>query len=231
MNNLISFWFAPITAVFHPAVYRDATRSSGGRGVLYSLYLSFFSVIVLLVVVQGIVTPKLNEFWNWGKNNMPVMIWTPDGLSFENGQTSYTMDYPGYGPVVIFDMTKSTVTEEDMGKAFVYVTQTKIFVKKQPGGIESRDITKAGIQSKQQLPQRVRITSDLVQKVYENIMRAMMLILPFFGLLFLFIWNLLANLFYSLVGLLFNQMRTSRLGYGAIFNLTCFARTTTGLLT
>ena len=49
MNNLISFWLAPVTALFHPRVYRDAAKSSGGRGVLYVLYLALIAVVKLTV--------------------------------------------------------------------------------------------------------------------------------------------------------------------------------------
>ena len=42
---------------------------------------------------------------------------------------------------------------------------------------------------------------------------------------------LVANLFYSLAGLLFNLIRTEKLGYGAIFNLSCFATTAAFTLT
>lgn len=230
MNNLSSFWFAPITAIFDPNVYRAAAKSSGGRGVLYNLYLSFFSVVALVLIMSLVAMPKVNQFVDWMKKSMPVMIWTPEGLSLENGQTTYTMDYPGYGPVAQFDMTKTAVTEQDMGKAFLFVTQTKLFVKKQAGEMETRDITKAGIQSKQQLPSRVRITSELVGSLFQNIKRILMLFLPILGLILIFIFNLLTSLFYSLAGLLFNQVRANRLGYGAIFNLTSFALTVTWLL-
>ncbi|HOW58121.1 MAG TPA: DUF1189 family protein [Candidatus Omnitrophota bacterium] len=225
MNNLFSFWLAPVTALFHPVVYHDASKSSGGRGVLYTLYITCITVVVIMVFVFVVLMPKANELLDWGKTNMPVMIWTPEGLNLENGQTNYVMEYPNYGPVAIFDMTKTGVTEQDMGKAFIFVTKTQVFVKKEPGRLEARDITQAGIQSKQQLPAKVRITKELVEKLFQNIKGAIFFIVPMVILITLFIFNIVNNLFYSLVGLLLNLGRMNKLNYGAIFNLTCFAMT------
>ena len=46
-----------------------------------------------------------------------------------------------------------------------------------------------------------------------------------------FLFLLLLNLFYSLAGLLLNLMRKEKIGYGAIFNLTCFATSAAFTLT
>jgi len=54
---------------------------------------------------------------------------------------------------------------------------------------------------------------------------AMAFVAPFLILVFSFMFFVVTNLFYSLAGLLFNLMRSEKLRYGAIFNLTCFATT------
>ena len=159
------------------------------------------------------------------------MVWTPEGLSLENGQTSATLTHPKLGTIAIFDMTKTSVTEADMGKAYIVVTAKKLFFKKAPGQIEERDITGAAVQSRQQLPPRVRITGDTAAKLYQNIKNVMGFLIPFLVLVFSFMSFLISNLFYSLAGLLFNLMRTEKLGYGAIFNLTCFAMSAAFTLT
>jgi hypothetical protein len=227
MNKILTFFTAPVTAFFYPPVYRDAARSSAGRGVLYSLYLAGITVTLVMIFFSTRFMPQADTFVNWARTNMPVMIWTPAGLSLENGKTSAVLEHPQYGTVAIFDMTKTTATEADMGKAYIFVTATKVFIQRSPGQIEEKSITAAGIRSRQQLPPRVRIDGAVVLKLYQNIKSMMALMLPFLALVLSFMFFLVANLFYSLAGLLFNLMREEKLGFGAIFNLTCFATTPT----
>lgn len=231
MNKMLTFFTAPVTAFFYPPVYRDAAKSSPGRGVLYSLYLAGLSVILILMFLSAKVMPKADAFVDWLKTNVPAMVWTPAGLSLENGQTTAVLKHPRYGTIALFDMTKTAATEADMGGAYILVTAQKVFIKRAPGQIEVRDITGAGMNAKQQLPQRVRITGVIAGKMYENLKSAMTFVVPLLILIFSFIFFLVANLFYSLAGLLFNLMRTEKLGYGAIFNLTCFATTASFTLT
>lgn len=232
MNNLISFWCAPVTAFFHPDVYRDAAKSPGRRGVLYTLYTTVFSVVIFMILMFAVVLPRTNDFMNWAKQDMPEMVWTPKGLSLENGQTSHIMNYPGYGPVVLFDMTKTDVTEQDMGQAFLFVTQTKVYAKKaMQGNLEIRDITAAGIQAKQQLPPKIRITKEMAGTLFNNVLRAVVVVLPIILLFAFFIFNICSNLFYSLAGLFFNRMKGNKLRYSAVFNLSCFALTASWVLT
>ncbi|MDD5226529.1 MAG: DUF1189 family protein [Candidatus Omnitrophica bacterium] len=226
MNKKSSFWLAPVFALFSPGIYREAVKSSAGRGVLYALYMALIGVAVVMAAIAGKMTPQADVFVGWLANNLPVTIWTPAGLSLENGKTTEVLTHPRYGAIAVFDMTKTAVTEADMGKAFILVTATKVFIKRSPGQIQARDITGAGLRPGQQLPAKVRITGAFIEKFYQNIKGpllwgiALMLLIP------LFLAGLLMGLFYSLVGLLFNLMRTEKLGYGAIFNLTCFAMTT-----
>jgi hypothetical protein len=227
MNKMLTFFTAPLTAFFYPPVYRDAAKSSAGRGVLYSLYLAGITVTLVMIFFSARFMPQADAFVDWVRTNMPVMIWTPAGLSLENGKTTATLEHPKYGTIAIFDMTKTATTEADMGKAYILVTATKVFLQRAPGQIEERNITAAGIRSKQQLPPRVRIDGVVTLKLYQNIKSMMTFMLPFLAFVFSFMFFLVANLFYSLAGLLFNLMRAEKLGYGAIFNLTCFATTPT----
>lgn len=230
MNNLISFWLAPVTAFFHPRVYRDAAQGSGGRGVLYVLYLSLIAVVLVMVLLGAKVMPVMDDLAGWIQKEMPVVIWTPAGLSLENGQTAATLKHPQYGTLAVLDLTKTDVTETDMNDAFFYVTATKVFIKRAPGQIESRDITGAGLQGGQQLPPKVRITGEIAGKLYQNIKATLAVVVPVVLYIFLFISILIANGLYSLIGLLFNKGRDQKLGYGAIFTLTCFATTASFML-
>lgn len=231
MNKTLTFFTAPITALFYPPVYQDAAKSHASRGVLYSLYLAALSVVLVMMVLSAKVMPQVDTFAVWAQKNMPVMIWTPAGLSMENGKTTASLIHPQYGAIAIFDMTKTVVTPADMGKAYIFVTPQKIFIKRAPGQLEERDVTGAGLNPKQQLPPKVRLTGEVVSKLYQNVKRAIMFALPFLMMIFFFIFFLMSNLLYSLAGLLFNLMRVEKLRYGAIFNLTCFATTAAFTLT
>ena len=231
MNKIFTFFTAPVTAFFYPPVYQDAAKSSAGRGVLYSLYLAGLSVVLVMVVLSARVMPRVDAFIDWARTHMPAMVWTPEGLSLENGQTSAALTHPKLGTIVSFDMTKTNVTEADMGKAYIVVTAKKIFLKRAPGQIEERDITGTGMRSGQRLPPRVRIDGNIAMKMYQNVKGAMVIVMPFLMIIFFFLFFLMANLFYSLAGLLFNLMRSEKLRYGAVFNLTCFATTAAFTLT
>ncbi len=222
MNKTLAFLTAPVTVLFSPRVYRDATQSSAGRGVLYSLYVAALSVVLIMIVISFKAMPQVNAFADWTQNNMPVMIWTPAGLSLENGQTTAKLTHPQLGTIAVFDMTKTTVMPDDMDNTYLLVTAQKVFLKRAPGQIEERDITAAGMRSKQQLPPRVRIDGGVAKKLFQNIKNSMAFVVPFLLLPILFMFLLITNLFYSLAGLLFNLLRQNKLRYGAIFNLACF---------
>lgn len=226
MNNLISFWLAPLTAFFHPRVYRDAAKSRGGRGLLYNLYLAGFVTVVIMIIFANIFVGRTDQFVTWLQKELPVLVWTPQGLSIEgNVQQPYSLVHPSYGPLAVFDMAKVTATDAEMGKFPIFVTSTKIFIRKAPGQIDERDITQAAFQTKQKLPAKVRITGDVIRQSYQNLKRALFFILPIVFLIVFFLFFLVSALLYSLIGLLFNRMRKNKLRYGAIYNVTCFALT------
>lgn len=226
MNKTLAFLTAPVTVLFNPGVYRDAAKSSAGRGVLYSLYVAALSVVLIMIVISTKVMPQVNAFADWAQNNMPVLVWTPAGLSLENGQTTAKLTHPQIGTIAVFDMNKTTVTADDMENTYLLVTAKKVFMKRAPGQIEERDITAAGIRSKQQLPPKVRIDRDILGKLFQNIKNSIAFVVPFVLLPILFMFLLITNLFYSLAGLLFNMLRRNKLRYGAIFNLACFGAST-----
>jgi len=223
MNKMMTFLTAPVTALFHRKVYEDAAKSSAGRGVLYCLYLAGISTALLVMFLNTRVMPQADAFVQWTQKNMPVLIWTPAGLSLENGKTSAELTHPKYGKIALFDMTKKTATAADLGEAYLLVTAQKVYLKRSEGQIEERDITGAAMRQGQELPPKIRIDGDIAGKLYQNLKNAM----AFMGVLILlilsFVFALLLNILYSLVGLLLNLMRKEKIGYGAIFNLTCFA--------
>jgi hypothetical protein len=234
MNSLLSFWLAPVTALFHPRVYRDAVKRSGWKGVLYALYLSLIAGVLFMVLMFRIVLPVADEFVAWTQKNMPVVIWTPEGLSLEDGKTTDLLVHPKFGSVVAFDMTKTDVNQADMQKVYFFVTSTKIFIKRGtgPGEIEGRDITKAGIQTTKQLPPKIRITGEVIGGLFKVVKNTIFLIVPGSIVVISFFLILITDLLYSLFGLLLNTiMRKQKLRYGTIFSLTCFATTVSFVMT
>jgi len=230
MNKHATFLTAPVTSLFMRSVYDDAMKNSAWRGVLYQLYLSFLTVVLTAIVFVFALLPKIDDVAKWIGDNMPSLVWTPQGLSMEDSKVPqpYVMTHPKLGALAVFDMAKVDVTGDDLGRAYIYVTARKIFYKSAPGRLESRDLVPATPQG-QGAPQRVRITGDIAVKFYENLKRTLMTTMAFVFLILIFIVFLMGSLLYSLVGLLFNLLRKNKLKYGKIFNVTCFA-TTIGLI-
>jgi hypothetical protein len=221
MNRTASFFLAPFTAFFYPQVYRDAAKSSWRKGVLYIAYASFLitAVILAIFIERGHTS---DEFMHWIKKEIPVVVWTPKGLSLENGQKTAVLTHPVYGPVAVLDMDRTDVTENEMGRLFFFVTSKKIFFRQMTGQLDARDVTQTILRS-QALPKKVRFTGEFIEDYYRNGKRVFMLVTPAVVFLGSFAVLLILNLVYSAAGLLLNLMRTQRLGYGAIFSLACFS--------
>jgi hypothetical protein len=222
MNKILFFFLAPITAFFLPQVYRDALKSSGRKGLLYVVYWAFLTTIFATMTFASRLTIS-DAFMQWVKKEIPVLIWTPEGLSFENNQKIARLDHPVYGPIAVFDMTRTTVSGKELEPIYFFVTSKRIYFNKPIGPAEERDITRAGISSQKKLPLRVRVTGEMIQNFYRKSILAFMLMTPpaifFVSLLII----LISNSIYSLAGLLLNIMRKNKLSYGPIFSLTCFA--------
>ena len=222
MSKAVSFFFAPVTAFFLPQVYRDAVKSPARKGLFYTAYWSLLVTVFIMAVFLDRLSIS-DKFMAWVKNEAPVVIWTPEGLSLENGQKKAALTHPVYGPIAVFDMTRTTETAGDLGQLYILVTARKIFFNKPVGPAEERDITKAGVRPGQKLPSKVRVTGELIEKFYRRAKSACMAMAPFILFPGFFLIFMAGNLFYSLAGLLFNLTRKNRLGYGAVFNLMCFA--------
>ncbi len=217
-----AFFLAPVTAFFLPRVYRDAAKSPWVKGVLYIAYGSFLlTALVLAIFLERAHTS--DEFMRWIRKEIPVIIWTPEGLSLENGQKTAALTHPIYGPIAVFDMDRTDMTENDMGQLFFFVTAKKIFFQEITGQIAARDVTQTTFKSQEQPRGPIRFTGEFIENYYQNGKRAFLLVTPFVVFPGSFLILLIVNLIYSAVGLLPNLMRTQRLNYGAIFNLACFS--------
>lgn len=217
---------APIYALFSLDFYRKVIRQGVGKGFLYLAYLSLLSVGVLAGVLLFRGLPAMNDFVDWVKITMPAMTWSPtEGITLE-AQSPYVMTNPKLGALVTFDTTKESVTALTMGDTPIFVTATKIFVRQGAADVKVYDITRPVPEDEAtKVKVTVQVTPELVQKFYDSIKPWFLAFILGFSFIFTFIWKLLAALFYSWLGLLFNFSRDPRLSYGSIFNLSIFTLT------
>jgi hypothetical protein len=222
MNKVLSFFLAPITAFFLPQVYQDAAKSSGRKGLLYIAYCSLLASALIMTIFASRLAIS-DAFIQWVKKESPVLIWTPEGLSFEDNRQTARLDHPIYGPVIVLDMNRTAVTRKDLRQVYLFVTAKKIYFVQPNGLAEERDITRAGIPSQKKLPARVRITGTLIENFYVTAKIAFLIVAPVVLFPVFCFMLLVINLVYSLAGLLLNLLRKNRLRYGTIFSMTCFA--------
>ncbi|MFH0984167.1 MAG: DUF1189 family protein [Candidatus Omnitrophota bacterium] len=231
---LLSFFLAPITGFFLPKVYRDASRASWRKGVLYTAY----GALIITGLVMAIFLERAStsdKFIRWVKENVPVVIWTPKGLSLENGQKIATLTHPTYGPIVTFDMDRESITKKDMGQLFLIVTSKRIVFRKMLGQLEDRDVTKLTPRTQQQpLPSKVRVTGELIENLYLRFKFTFLAATPITLFPIALIVLLFINGVFTLVGLLLNETRRQKLNFSGILNLACFSTgtslTVTGLI-
>jgi hypothetical protein len=186
---------------------------------VYGAFL-FTAVVLALFIERG---NTADEFIYWAKEEIPTVIWTPQGLSLENGLKTAVLINPVYGPIAVFDMDRTVVTNAAMGQLFFFVTSKKIVFRKMMGQLDERDVTKLTLPPQQRPPDQVRITGELIENFYQRGKVAFLLVAPAVIFLSSFVVLMLVTLGYAAVGLLFNRMRAHRLCYGAVFNLACFA--------
>lgn len=218
----LSFFLAPITAFFLPKVYKDAARASWRKGACYSAYGALiFTILVTAIFLER--SSRSDQFFTWIRDNAPTVIWSPQGLSLENGQKTAKLIHPTYGPVVTFDMDRDAVTKEDIGSYLLFVTSQRIVFRKPLGELEDRDVTKTTFQTPQSLPTRVRVTGELIEKLYQKIRNTILTVTPVLTFVAASLVILFVNGLYALVGLLLNELRSQKLNVSGILNLACFS--------
>ncbi len=215
---------APLQALFNFNFYRQAGRSPLSKCFLYLLYLCLIFTVVFFFIFVFRIMPLVDDIVSWMKADMPVITWTPEGISIDK-PSPYVMTHSKFGPLITFDMSKSEVTPEEMGKSSVLVTSKKIFVSEQgAGSLRTYDLTKPS-QEANQAVSPAKVDAEAIQKFY-NVLKPWLYGLMFVAVFFFFfVWKLLAALFYSWVGLLINFLSKPRLSYDAIFKISIFAIT------
>lgn len=217
---------APFYSLFSRKFYNEAAYAGAGRGFLYLIYLVTLMLFAAFAAVNTRLLPQTNAFVGWLQSEMPVMQWTPAGLSMKD-RTAFALVHPEFGPLVRFDMTMKEMTSADMGDNNVFVTSQKIYMR-QPGreGFRIFDVMQLGDKNAQPF----EIRPENIGTFYKKIKPWLVVMLSgAFWFAFL-IWKILAALFYSWIALLINMTRREKLDYSHLWTIACFALTPAALV-
>ncbi len=222
MNILTAFFESLYSIEF----YKHMNRSSISRGLLYLVMWSFVAAILMMIFFVAVLSPQITEFTQWFKSEMPIIEVRPEGLKIDR-QSPYVMSHPKYGHVITFDTTKKDVTREEMGNVLLYVTSTRLYTQQSGGEIRMYDLTR---RTQETAAQTLKVDADFVTGLEKRLKPILGSILAFGTLFLFFIWKMTAALFYSLLGLIINLFRRSKLSYEAVLNTTIFAMTAAMIL-
>jgi len=218
---------APIEALYSIPFYRRVSQASLGYAFLYLLYLSLIGSIILTFGLVSYILPKANPYIEWIQQEMPPLVWTPQGLSMKT-QSPYNLYHEPSGFLITFDMTKTTISQEEMGNSKIFVTSQKIFVK-QENQTRIYDVTQT---ANPNVPQNMTmvINDETVQNFYNMVKPWFVIVAVLFFFIFFFMWKVFAGLFYSIFGLIMNLLRAQKLSYSSILSLSYFSMTAATLV-
>lgn len=225
--NLLS---APFYSLFRLAFYRQVIRERLSQGFLYLLYLSAVAAVVATVVFMFRFLPYVDRFASWFQQEMPVIVWTPQGLSLERQEQPYTMVHPDFGPLITFDTTRAEIPSNEMGDVRIFITSKKAYVRQSINELRVYDLTQPTVGRQPLSEESVIITPHNVERGYKAAKPLLIFLVMIFTLPFFFIWKLIAAVFYSLIAALMNQFRIQRLNYSQLLNISLFAITPATLI-
>jgi hypothetical protein len=233
MNNL-PILLAPIYALFSKEFYRRVLAARLSRGFLYLLYVTGMVITVFFVLAMTQGMPQVDQFVEWVKKEMPPLTWTADGLQMKV-ESPYAMVHPQFGPLATFDMTVTEADADKIGNFPVYVTAKKVYVRQQVNDLRVIDLvppasTPAAAEVPANVPQSVQITGEIVDRIYQQAKPWVIAIIFVSFTIIFYVMTVIQGLICSLVGLIFNRFRNSKLSYGAILNASFFAMTATFIL-
>jgi len=218
---------APIYSFFNISFYRRVIQSSLGKGFLLFLYLSilFSLLIVFAFAKQG--RPVMDQFVNWFTDNLPQLTLTKQGIVAQVEQP-FEMKNPMYGSVLIINT--STDSLDKIPDTTFYLTKTKLVYRDaQKGQYRVFNLSPETDESKAKWQDLV-ITGPLLNGWYKKLIPFAFLVIFIFVIPFVFIWKLIAALFYSLIALLINFFRKERLKYSKLLLCSMFAMTPVAVL-
>ena len=223
----MNIWKAPFYALFDLNFYRSAAQAKLSKGFLYLLYLAGIAAVFFLIFFYTVLNPQLNGTIDWVKQNMPNDLVFKDGMLYRSSEAPFTMIHPDYGALVTFDMAKPSVTLEELQGVPVIVTSNRMYYV-QRGEIQSynlSDFTRGRPQTED-----IFINGELIDQVIKEVKPIFTTILFCVMAPAFYIWNLLAALFYSLIGLFINHFRFEKMSYLSIFNISIFSMTASILI-
>ncbi len=223
-NKTLEFILSPLLSLFSPTLYRSVLRASVSKGIFYLFYLSVLSAMCFASAMVMKQIPKVDEFVSWFTKEMPEITFTETGIQSPAAQP-VEMKHPTLGTVLILDTTKDTLEGDEMKKALIYLTKTKVYAN-DPVRNETRilDILKQRAGAKEAAKSQT-LTGDLVRKFYFQAKPYFLALLFFLMVAFIFMWKLAAAVFYSLPALVLNQFREDKFSYTTLLGVSMFALT------
>lgn len=221
------FFLAPLLSLFSLRFYRRLLGRSQAAGFLYLAYLSLLFSLLGLFAFRFQFVPVANDLVDWAAKSIPETTFTLEGVQMKI-EEPLLLTHPRWGPLLYLDPQSDFPKPDDLGKALVIVTRTKVAYRDPRGGeVRIQELVPAERPEKWQ---NLVVTGERIKRVWRQ-MR------PWTGAIFfvslfvgIYLWKLLAGLFYSLVGLILNLFRTERLRYPSILNLSFFVLTPVSLL-
>lgn len=219
-----NFIFSPFFSLFSRKFYRDMSRASLSRGILYLVYLALLFSLIILIGFSVSLVPVADKTAEWLRDSMPALEFTKDGVKTDVEQP-YSLTHPDWGPILIVDTSRDLVGDEEMRQTLLYLTKRKLYFWERARN-EHRIIpigpkTEEGLKNWQD----IHVDGMVVWELYKAFK-------PFafpmvFGISFgaFFALKTSAAFFYSLLALLLNLFRKEKLAYEKLLNLCCFAIT------
>ena len=222
-----NFLLSPILALFSLKFYRQAQTAPVSRGFLYLGYLSFLLALYGMILFRIQWMPAANEFVDWLKQNLPEMTLTRQGLEMKIAEPRL-LTHSRWGALIYLDPVKDSPDSADLEKAVVVITRTKVGYR-DPSTEELR-IQNIVQQSNAANWRDVSFTQETIGRLWRKLspwLAAIFFLTSFVGF---YLWKLIAALLYSLIGMLLNLFRKTKLRYGSILNVCFFALTPLALL-
>lgn len=221
------FFLAPFLSLFSLRFYRRLLERSQALGFLYLAYLSLIFSLLGLFSFRFQFVPVANDLVEWAEKSVPEMTFTLEGVQMKI-EEPLLLTHPRWGPLLYLDPQRDFPNPEDLKKALVIVTRTKLAYQDPRGGeVRIQELIPA---ERPERWQNLVVTGERIKRVWRQ-MRPWTGVIFFFSLFVgIYLWKLLAGLLYSLVGLILNLFRTERLRYPSILNLSFFVLTPVSLL-
>ena len=214
------FFLSPFLALYSLKFYRRVSARPLAVGFYFLAYLSLLFSIWALILFRIHTLPLIDDFAGWLGISLPKITVTEEGLQLEKKEP-VLLTHPRFGAIAYIDPTSDTPKPEDLEKAFVILTRTKVIYRNpETGEVRMQNLISA--RRRQHWGDAV-VTGDKVVGFWNRTKPFALAIFFFIVFTGTYVWKLLAGLAYSLVGLIFNRFRKDRLSYGKVLSATFFS--------